>query len=155
MKRRSSPNLCASFAPTAYTIASAGAAVFSGFVSLTSRVMRAQFSPLREALKEANGGGLEVLHDVRRGLRRGGWQWMDDATPSCSPVSASREGGLLAMRGRAVPVKLNRYDSSECWHGRMKCANVWGLTPHLLSGVGPSFWTRGTAATEDEVGEES
>jgi len=44
------------FAPTADTIARAGVAVFSGFVSLTSRVMRAQFSPLREALKAANSG---------------------------------------------------------------------------------------------------
>jgi len=35
--------------------------------------------------------------------------WMDDATPSYSPVSVPREGGLLAMRGRAVPVSLKRY----------------------------------------------
>src|SRR5712691_998028 len=106
--------------------------------------MRAQFSPLREALKEANGGGLEVLHDVWRGLRRWAWRWMDDATPSCSPVSASREGGLLAMRGWAVPVKLKRYDSSEYWHGRMKCT-MRGGTPHLFSRW-TFVWTRGTAA---------
>ncbi len=114
--------------------------------------MRAQFSPLREALKEANGGGLEVLHDVRRGLRRGGWRWLDDATPSCSPVSASREGGLLAMRGRAVPVKLKRYDSSECWHGRMKCANA-GIDATSVKRRWTFILDKGDGS-EDEVGEE-
>jgi len=141
-KGRGPPSLSASSAPTADTIVSAGAAVFSSFVSLTSCVTRAQFSPLREALKEANSGGLEVLHDVRRGWRRCVWWWMDDATPSYSPESASRKGGSLAVRGRAMPVNLKRYGPygpSKSWHDRTKRA-MRVVTPQLFSVA--SFWKR-------------
>jgi len=80
--------------------------VLSGFVSLTSCVIRAQFSPLREVLKGANGGGREVLHDVRRGWRRWVWRWMNDTMPCCSPVSASREGGFVGDAGAGCASEL-------------------------------------------------